>query len=94
LKENNKRHDKYENVVIYQLQCMDRPQYYIGQTGRSFNIRYKENIRDIKNNNDNIGYTHHIINNKHKYGNIQDTMKILHITQKGRFMNTIENYHI
>jgi hypothetical protein len=25
---------------------------------------------------------------------MQDTMKILHITQKGRFMNTIEKYHI
>jgi hypothetical protein len=73
---------------------MDCLQYYIGQTGRSFNIRYKEHIRDIKNNNDNTGYAHHIINNKHKYGNIQNTMKILHITQKGRFMNTIEKYHI
>jgi hypothetical protein len=82
LKESSKRYDKYENAGIYQLQCMDCPQYYIGQTGRSFNIRYIEHIRDIRNNNNNIGYEHHILNNKHKYGNIQDTMKILHNTKR------------
>jgi hypothetical protein len=73
---------------------MDCPQYYIGQTGRTFNIRYKEHIRDIRNNNNNTGYAQHILNNKHEYGNIQDAMDILQITQKGRLMDTIETYYI
>jgi hypothetical protein len=94
LRRKNKKCDEYENAGIYKLKCMDCPQYYIGQTGRTFNIRYKEHIRDIRNNNDNIGYAQNILNNKHEYGNIQDTMDILQVTQKGRLMDTIEKYYI
>jgi hypothetical protein len=94
LRNSNKRQDKYENAGIYKMKCMDCPQYYIGQTGRTFNIRYKEHVHDIRKNNNTIGYAQHIPNSKHKYGNIQDTMEILQITQKGRFMDTIEKYHI
>jgi hypothetical protein len=96
LRRNNKKHDEYENAGVYKLTCMDCPQYYIGQTGRTFNIRYKEHIRDIRNNNNNIGYAQHtsILNNTHEYGNIQDAMDILQITQKGRLMDTIKKYYI
>jgi hypothetical protein len=30
----------------------------------------------------------------HSYGNLQDTMEIVHITTKGQLMDTIEKYHI
>jgi hypothetical protein len=42
--------EKYENPGIYKLKCMDCPQQYIGQTGRNFKTRYKEHVRDIRNN--------------------------------------------
>jgi hypothetical protein len=43
IKENNNR--KYNLSGVYQLQCADCPRKYIGQTGRTFKIRFKEHIR-------------------------------------------------
>jgi hypothetical protein len=42
--------DKYNLSGVYQLQCTECPRKYIGQRGRTFKTRYKEHIRDIKNN--------------------------------------------
>jgi hypothetical protein len=39
-------------------------------------------IRDIKNNRDNIGYAEHILNTRHLYGTIQDTMEIIKAVKK------------
>jgi hypothetical protein len=50
--------------------------------------------RDIKNNRDNIGYAEHILNTRHLYGTIQDTMEIIKAVKKGPIMDTIEKYHI
>jgi chromosome condensin MukBEF complex kleisin-like MukF subunit len=33
--------EKYNNSGIYQMKCLDCPLKYTGQTGRTFNIRYK-----------------------------------------------------
>jgi hypothetical protein len=52
---------------------------YIGQTGRKFRIRYKEHIR---NNRDNTGYSNHILNTGHTYGTLEDTMKVVNIKYK------------
>jgi hypothetical protein len=41
--------------------------------GRTFNIRYKEHIQAIRNNNSNSGYSNHIPNTGHTYGTITDT---------------------
>jgi hypothetical protein len=59
------KNDKYENRGIYKLTCKDCSQYYIGQTVRTFKIRYKEHIRDIRNNKDKTGYSQHILNTGH-----------------------------
>jgi hypothetical protein len=83
--------DKYDNSGIYAMKCLDCPRQYIGQTGRPFKTRYKEHIRH---NSDNSTYTQHILNNTHTYGNINDTMRVINITQKGRHMNSLEKYHI
>jgi hypothetical protein len=34
---------------------------YIGQTGRTFNVRYKEHIHAIRSNKSNCGYSNHIV---------------------------------
>jgi Cys-tRNA synthase (O-phospho-L-seryl-tRNA:Cys-tRNA synthase) len=60
----------------------------LGQTGRPFNTRYKEHIRDIKNNSSKSGYSNHILNTGYSYGNITDTPKIIKIERKGKHLNT------
>jgi hypothetical protein len=57
----------------------------VGQTGRTFKIRYKEHIQAIRNNSSNSGYLSHILNTGHTYGTVTDTMD---------YMNTLEKYHI
>ena len=47
---------------------------YIGQTSRSLLQRYKEYVRYIKQNNPQLPYALHILNNKQEYGPINDTM--------------------
>jgi hypothetical protein len=42
------------------MKCLDCPLKYVGQTGRTFNTRYKEHIHAIRSNNVNSGYSNHI----------------------------------
>jgi hypothetical protein len=76
------------------MKCMDYPLKYVGQTGRTFNARYKEHIHDIRTNNSNTGYANHILNIGHTYGTITDTMEIMKTERKGRYLNTLERYYI
>lgn len=39
-------------------------------------------------------YAQHIINTEHTYGNKPDTMEIIQVATKSRYMNNIEKYHI
>jgi hypothetical protein len=71
---------------------MDCKKVYIGQTGRTFNIRYKEHIRSIKYNREDSGYATHILNNAHCYGKIEDVMEIIDHDKKGRTMTIKENF--
>jgi hypothetical protein len=76
------------------MKCMDCPLKYIGQTGRTFNTKYKEHIHDIRSNNSNTGYSNHILNTGHTYGTMQDTMDIITLGRKGKYLNALERYHI
>jgi hypothetical protein len=42
--------DKYNNSSIYQMKFLDCPLKYIGQTGRTFSVRYKEHIYAVRSN--------------------------------------------
>jgi hypothetical protein len=90
LKPHNKENSQCEKNGVYQLNCMSCPAKYIGQTGRPFHTRYKEHIRDIRNNNSNSGYANHILNTGHTYGTMADIMEIIKIEN----LNTLEKYHI
>jgi hypothetical protein len=48
----------------------------------------------IKSNKSTSKYVQHILDNRHSYGTIHDTMDILRITKKGQHMNTLERYNI
>jgi hypothetical protein len=63
-----------------------------GQTGRTFNTRYKEHIHDIRSNNGNTGYSNHILHTGHTYGTMQDSMEIIALGRKGKYLNTLEKY--
>jgi hypothetical protein len=76
------------------LQCNECPKRYIGQTGRTFEIRYKEHIRDIENNEPNSKYAQHILDTTHEYGQIQKIVKPLYIGNRGPLPDTYERLHI
>jgi hypothetical protein len=86
--------DKYNRSGIYQMKCLDCPLKYIGQTGRTFNIRYKKRIHAIRNTNNNSGYLNHILKTRHTYGTINDTMDIIRKEKEGKHLNTLEKYYI
>jgi hypothetical protein len=77
IKENH--NNKYNQSGIYQWQCGNCPQKYTGQTGRIFRIRFKEHVRDIRNNGQSSKFAQHILDTTHDYGTVENTMKILHI---------------
>ena len=67
---------------------------YVGQTGRSFRIRFQGHYRDFKNNNNKSKFAMRLLENHHSIGHIDNIMEILYITKKGRTMDTIEKYYI
>jgi hypothetical protein len=89
----NTQVDKCRKGGIYQMKCLDCPLKYIGQTGRTFDIRYKEHIHAIRKNNGNSGYSNHILDTGHTYGTMTDTMDIIKTGRQGRHLNTLEKYH-
>jgi hypothetical protein len=74
LRINENRNQKYNLSEVYQLQCADCP-----LSGRIFKIRFKEHIRDTKNNGQNSKFAQHIADTTHGYSTIDQTMEILHI---------------
>jgi hypothetical protein len=73
---------------------MDCPRQYVGQTDRNFKTRYKEHIRDIRDNKSTSGYVQHILDTGHAFGNMDDSMEIVKIQQKGSHLKTLENFYI
>jgi hypothetical protein len=72
----------YDHSGVYRLKCKGCPLEYIGQTGCSFGIRYKEHMSAIKHNKDTSTYAQHILDTGHSYGNIQDVMEVIQVTKK------------
>jgi hypothetical protein len=89
-----KHNNKYNSPGIYKLKCKDCPPQYIGKTGRSFNVRFKEHIRAIKYNRETSGYAKHILRSGHSYGNMEDTMDVIKVERKGKHLDTLERFHI
>jgi len=84
----------YEKCGVYQLTCPDCEMTYTGQTRRSFKTRFKENMRDFKYNNKKSKFAQHLLDEGHAIGKMDDIMKVIHITGKGRMLNTLESFHI
>jgi hypothetical protein len=84
----------YDKSGVYRLKCHDCPGNYVGQTSRSFKIRYNEHLQAIRSNNAKSGYAQHILNTQHSFGNLEDTVHVLNTQHKGPYLNTLEKYHI
>jgi len=67
---------------------------YTGQTGRPFKTRFQEHMRDFKYNNRRSTFAQHLLEKGHAIGKIEEIMKIIHVTRKGRMLNTLESFHI
>ncbi|KAJ4444038.1 hypothetical protein ANN_05827 [Periplaneta americana] len=76
------------------LQLIGRTTDENGQTGRSFQTRYKEHITAITKLQNTSTYAEHITNANHIYKDINTDMKILHIQPKSQKLNTLEQYEI
>jgi len=72
---------------IYKLKCSTCNNAYIGQSGRSITVRYKEHVRYVRTNNPKSAYASHILNNKHEHGNASETLELLKQCHKGTRMN-------
>ena len=68
---------EHERSGIYKLTCNTCNLSYIGQTNRTLQQRYKEHTRYIRHNDPQSAYALHILNNKHEYGPITNTMELL-----------------
>jgi hypothetical protein len=88
------RSNLYEESGVYEPKFQNCPGGYIGQTGRNFKTRYKSHIQDIRNNKNETGFLHHILNTGHSYNKIENTLKILNIQDKGPYLNTLEKFRI
>jgi hypothetical protein len=62
-----------------------------------FNIlhkRYKEHFHDFKYNTKKSSFATSLLGNYHSTGPINEIMEILHTNRKGKFMDTVERFHI
>jgi hypothetical protein len=76
------------------MKCLYYTLKYTGQTGRTFDTRYKKHIQAIRNNHSNSRYSNHILNILHKYDTITDRLDFIRAGKKGKHLNTLERYHI
>jgi hypothetical protein len=78
--------DKYNHGGVYEISCKSCNLKYVGQTGRSCRIHYKEHINAIHGNKTTSRYAQHILETGHTYGTVEDTLKSSTPKQE-RFIN-------
>jgi hypothetical protein len=91
---NTTRTPPHNKPGIYQLKCNTYNLSYIGQTSRDLKTRYNEHIRYIKKNNPQSAYAQHILNNRHEFGTIQNTMTLLKPLHSQHLLTTHEQLYI
>jgi hypothetical protein len=84
----------YDKSGIYKIKCNTCHRSYIGQTKRSLKLCYQEHIRYIRNNNPQLVFALQILNNRHEYGPMHNTMKLLKQINKTKFLIPYEQLYI
>jgi hypothetical protein len=80
--------------AISSVKCRSCPSVCIGQTGRSFKVRFKEHISDIVHNRNKTGFSQHILNCGHERARNITDMEILETQYKSPYLNTLVKFHI
>ena len=84
---------KFSLSGLYKLICPDCHKTYVGQTGRRFSTRYKEQDT-FPQNSSTSSFAKHLIEEAHSFGPVNNIMQIVHCHRKGTHLNTIERFHI
>jgi len=85
---------QYQQSGVYCVTFPDCRMKYIGQTGRPFHKRFQEHFHDFKYNIRKSKFATHLLDHNHSIGPINEVMNILHTSNKGRSLDTIERLHI
>ena len=86
--------NKYNNSEVYQLNCPTCQKKYIGQTDRPFHIRFQAHYRDFKYANNKSKFAQYITEEDHSFGRMNEIMDSLHVTSKGRMLDSLEKFYI
>lgn len=79
---------------VYLLACNSCPAEYVGQTGRSFQIRVREHLRSSRIEHDNrSAFGTHLKTTQHNF-EIDRNFKVLHPLDKGKRLDILENIEI
>lgn len=85
----------YNRSGIYRLNCNSCSKIYIGQTGRNFNIRFREHMDALRLKHLNKStFAQHIAEEEHQVTDIVNNLQILHLANKGKRMNLLEEIEI
>jgi len=85
---------QHEKSGIYKITCKTCHKSYVGQTNRNLNLGFWEHVRYIKNDDPHSAYELHILNCRHEYGNINDTMTLLKQIKKPSLLLPYEQMYI
>lgn len=84
-----------DKAGVYRLKCGSCDGFYIGQTGRSFRVRFKEHQpKKPGSATSSSNFARHLSAEGHISGNFETSCTPLHICDKGPLMNTLEEYEI
>ena len=81
------KHNRLGKSGIYKIACDDCNCFYIGQTGKNLETRFKQHLKDR-----NSSVFKHLQQNKHTTNN--NNIQLLHECCKSRRMNILEDYEI
>jgi hypothetical protein len=84
---------KYKKPGVYKLMCPECDSFYVGQTGRSFEIRFKEHLRSFKYKKTDSTFANHFLETGHSFPDLND-ISILHYQEKGFKLNVLESIEI
>lgn len=82
--------DKFSMAGVYKITCGYCNKFYIGQTGRTFNIRYREH--SYSSNSSALG--DHLREQQHQLKSIKDELSILYCGNKGNLLDICEEIAI
>ena len=86
--------DMYTQSGVYKLKCPDCNKAYVGQTGRSFQVRFNEHKNAFRSNSHTSNFAKHLNEQAHSFGSIHNTMETLKWQNKGPHLITIERFYI